>query len=180
MPRFVAFLRALNVGGGHVVKMDVLKRAFERMGFADVETFIASGNVVFSAKAAKGHEAKISRALEQQLAYEVAPFVRTLSELAAVAAHEPFPKADVEAAPTFCVGFLSAKPDAAARKRLKALETDADRFHVRGREFWWLSKNRQGGAAISGRVLEKTLGQPTTLRGVKTILKMAARYGAFR
>ena len=47
--RFIAFLRALNVGG-HVVKMDALKRHFERLGFADVETFIASGNVVFSAR----------------------------------------------------------------------------------------------------------------------------------
>jgi uncharacterized protein (DUF1697 family) len=45
MLRFVAFLRAVNVGG-HVVKMDVLKRHFEKMGFSDVETFIASGNVV--------------------------------------------------------------------------------------------------------------------------------------
>jgi uncharacterized protein (DUF1697 family) len=74
------------------------------------------------------------------------------------------------------VGFLSTVVDAAALKRLKALETNADRFHVRGRELWWLSKNRQSEAAISGRVLEKALGQPTTLRSVNTILRMAARY----
>jgi uncharacterized protein (DUF1697 family) len=43
MPRFVAFLRAVNVGG-RVVKMDALKRAFESVGFADVESFIASGD----------------------------------------------------------------------------------------------------------------------------------------
>ena len=65
MPRFVAFLRALNVGGAHVVKMDALKRHFEAMGFTDVETFIASGNVVFTAKSAKawtGRSPKRSKA----------------------------------------------------------------------------------------------------------------------
>ncbi len=46
MPRYVAFLRAVNVGG-RIVKMDELRRLFAGAGFADVETFIASGNVIF-------------------------------------------------------------------------------------------------------------------------------------
>ena len=175
MPRFVAFLRALNVGG-RVVKMDALKGHFETMHFTDVETFIASGNVVFSAKAAKGLEAKIEKALERELGYVVATFVRTVAELAAVHAHEAFPEALAAAAPTFCVGFLSKELDAASLGRLKALETDADRFHVRGRELWWLSKNRQNEASISGKVLERALGQATTLRNVNTIRRMAERY----
>ena len=50
MPRFVAFLRAINVGG-HVVTMDQLRAAFQELGFDDVETFIASGNVIFSSPA---------------------------------------------------------------------------------------------------------------------------------
>ncbi len=47
LPRFVAFLRAINVGGNRVVKMDFLRQVFESLGFSRVETFIASGNVVF-------------------------------------------------------------------------------------------------------------------------------------
>ena len=46
MPRYITFLRAINVGG-HTVKMDRLREIFESLGFANVETFIASGNVVF-------------------------------------------------------------------------------------------------------------------------------------
>ena len=46
--RFVALLRAINVGG-HVVKMEALRKHFTRLGFANVETFIASGNVLFDA-----------------------------------------------------------------------------------------------------------------------------------
>ncbi|HEX7528041.1 MAG TPA: DUF1697 domain-containing protein, partial [Thermoanaerobaculia bacterium] len=86
MPRLVAFLRALNVGG-RVVKMGALKRDFETMGFTDVETFIASGNVVFSSKGARGLEAKIANALEQELGYAVATFVRTVAEVADAAVH---------------------------------------------------------------------------------------------
>lgn len=176
MPRYVAFLRALNVGGQHVVRMDALKRRFERLGFTEVETFIASGNVVFSARSAKGLDAKIAGALEAALGYEVATFVRTLEELAAAAAHEPFPKSERETAARILVGFLSRELDAAAHACVAGLETGVDRFHVRGREFWWLSKNKQSGAEITGRALERALGQPTTLRGINTILRMAARY----
>jgi uncharacterized protein (DUF1697 family) len=176
MPRFVAFLRAVNVGG-RVVKMDALKKIFESMYFADVETFIASGNVVFSSKGVKGLDGKIAEALGRALDYEVGTFVRTVAEVAGAAAHAPFAEKDVAACPTYLVGFLSKELDAASLARLKALETDADRFHVRGRDFWWLSKNGQNKPAISGRALEKALGQPTTLRNVNTIRRMAERYG---
>ena len=177
MPRFVAFLRAVNVGG-HVVTMDALKKHFEAMGFADVETFIASGNVVFSSKGVKGLDAKIAWELERALGYEVRAFVRRIAEVAGLAAHRPFAEKDVARFPTFLVGFLSKGLDAAGVERLSALESPEDRFHVRGRDFWWLSKHHQARPAITGRQLEKALGQPTTLRNVNTIRRMAERYGA--
>jgi uncharacterized protein (DUF1697 family) len=177
VPRYVAFLRALNVGG-HVVKMDVLRKQFEAMGFSEVESFIASGNVVFSSKGMRDLDGKIAAALGRALGYEVRTFVRTVAELAEAAAHAPFVEKEVAACPTYLVGFLSKELDSDAARRFSALETDADRFHVRGREFWWLSKNRQSEPAISGRVLERALGEPTTLRNVNTIRRMAERYGS--
>src|ERR1035437_9933175 len=113
MPRFVAFLRAINVGG-HVVEMEALKRHFETMGFSEVETFIASGNVVFSSKGAKGLDGKIAAALGRALGYEVRTFVRTVAELAEAAAHAPFAEKEVAACPTYLVGFLSKELDAAS------------------------------------------------------------------
>ena len=83
MPRCVAFLRAINVGG-RTVKMDYLRSLFEDLGFADVETFIASGNVVFESKS-KGVEAlakKIESRLGGALGYEVATFLRTDAQIA--------------------------------------------------------------------------------------------------
>ena len=91
MPRFVAFLRAINVGG-HVVKMDQLRQLFEALGFAKVETFIASGNVIFEAKSKDTNalQRRIEKHLHQALGYEVVTFLRTLEELDKVANHRPF------------------------------------------------------------------------------------------
>jgi uncharacterized protein (DUF1697 family) len=124
----------------------------------------------------RGLHGKIAAALGRALGYEVRTFVRTVAELAEAAAHAPFAEKEVAACPTYLVGFLSKELDVNAAKRLSALETDADRFHLRGREFWWLLKNRQSELAISGRALEKALGQPTTLRNVNTIRRMAERF----
>jgi uncharacterized protein (DUF1697 family) len=176
MPRCAAFLRAVNVGG-RVVKMDALKKIFESMGLAHVESFIASGNVVFSSKGVKGLDAKIAAGLEKALGYEVPVFVRTMAEVAAAAAHEPFPDRDAARFPTYVVGFLSKELDAAGVERLSLISSPDDLFHVLGRDFWWLSKHRQSEPAITGRQLEKALGQPTTLRNVNTIRRMAERFG---
>src|SRR5205814_3611258 len=72
MPRYVAFLRAINVGG-HIVKMDDLRRQFEKLGFTDVQTFIASGNVIFTSpsKDGKALERRIEERLEKAIRYEV-------------------------------------------------------------------------------------------------------------
>jgi len=177
MPRFVAFLRAVNVGG-HVIRMDDLRRAFVKLGFDDVETFIASGNVVFTSRSRDGAalERKIERSLEKTFGYEVKTFVRTLAEVADVAAHKPFPEARVRCAGAYCVGFLPATLSPEAAKRVLALKSDDDDFHLNGREVYWLSKNRQGEAAFSNAVLEKTLAARSTFRGFNTILKLAAKY----
>ncbi|NUO79794.1 DUF1697 domain-containing protein, partial [candidate division KSB1 bacterium] len=91
MPQYLAFLRAINVGG-HTVKMDQLRRLFEALGFANVETFIASGNVIFTSpsKSTKALEKKIEKHLHESLGYEVATFIRTTAELAVVAQYKPF------------------------------------------------------------------------------------------
>jgi len=82
MPKYIAFLRAINVGG-HTVKMDHLKSLFEKIGFINVETFIASGNVVFEAKSKSvdSMKKKIESDLYKQLGYQVAAFIRSTEEL---------------------------------------------------------------------------------------------------
>ncbi len=173
MSRYIAFLRAINVGG-HTVKMDNLRQLFEEMDFSNVGTFIASGNVVFDSNATNlaSLEKKIAKHLHKELGYEVATFIRTPIELAAIAAYQPFPKA------AFNIAFLAEPPSAAAIQKLMALKTDIDDFHVHGREVYWLCRVRQSDSKFSNVALEKTLGQAATFRGARTIIKMAGLYGA--
>jgi uncharacterized protein (DUF1697 family) len=177
MPRYIAFLRAINVGG-HTVKMDALRQQFEGLGFAGVETFIASGNVVF--ETAKKNAGVLEKTIELQLrtalGYEVATFIRTADELAAIAQYQPFSAPMLKTAQALNVAFLPNSLDAASHKKLLALKTDIDDFHVHGCEVYWLCRRKQSESTFSNAVLEKTIGRASTIRGIHTIQKMAAKY----
>ena len=176
MSRHVAFLRAINVGGRNVVAMPRLRALFEALRLARVETFIASGNVVFEApdRGLGTLEAKIEKHLERELGYPVATFVRPAGELAAIDARNPFPDEDGCA---LTVGFVKQDATADAKRRLAALETDIDSLRVVGREVFWRRQGRIGDSKLSGGLLEKTLGQPLTMRNVTTLRRLVAKYG---
>jgi uncharacterized protein (DUF1697 family) len=177
MKKWIAFLRAINVGG-HTVKMDNLRQIFESLDFANVETFIASGNVVFETKSSdtRSLEMKIESELQQTLGYEVATFLRTDVELAGIAAYQPFKKSELDLAAALNIAFLSGPLDESSVKRLMALQTDIDNFHVHGREIYWLCRKKQSESTFSNAVLERKLGVRSTIRQRSTIQKMAERY----
>lgn len=180
MPRHVALLRAINVGG-HVVKMDALRRHFEAMGLAGVETFIASGNVIFdgAVKRPDEMERRIERHLEGALGYPVATFLRTPAELAKVAAHEPFGGVDAAAGGgAMSVMFLKAPLDRDAVVRVLALRSEQDEFEPWGRELFWWRRTKGMGMLLSMAKLDRAVGGPWTARNVTTVRKLAAKYGA--
>ncbi len=179
MPRYFAFLRAINVGG-HVVKMDHLRHIFESLGFSGVETFIASGNVIFesTSKNVKALEKKIESRLRGALGYEVVTFIRTQPELVEIANHQPFEQSDCEAAASLNIAFLGEKLDKPAEQKLLSLRSEFDDLHLLGREIYWLCRKRQSESTISNAVLNKILGKPATVRGVNTVKKMVAKYAA--
>lgn len=178
MSKYVAFLRAINVGG-HTVKMDHLRRLFEGMDFSGVETFIASGNVIFDAPVSnrKILERQIADSLQAALGYEVATFIRTPAELAAIAQAKPFPPADLDdPGNTLYIAFTADPPAETAKQKLLTFITAVDEFHVDGCEIYWLCRKKISASSFSGALLEKTLGQPATVRNSNTVKKIAAKY----
>jgi uncharacterized protein (DUF1697 family) len=176
MAKYIAFLRAINVGG-HNVKMDALREVFIGMGFGGVETFIASGNVIFEADGAPAAlEQQIETGLQAALGYEVVTFLRTPAETAAIAALQPFPEAEFAAAAAFNVGFLKEPlgPDGLAA--LEALATEIDAFRAPGREVYWLCRKKQSESKISNVVFERKIKTRTTFRGMNTFQRLAERY----
>src|SRR5215475_6853587 len=97
MTKFVALLRGINVGGNKLVKMDDLKKWFAALGFKNVKTILASGNVLFESSAT-GEDAlvkKIEKKLESELGHTVTVQIRSIEEIQKLADREPFKKIKV-------------------------------------------------------------------------------------
>lgn len=179
MTRYVAFLRAINVGG-HIVKMDALRRLFESWGGANVETFIASGNVVFdtSRRSADAAERSIEEHLRKALGYPVVTFLRTLPELVEVVGHAPFPQSEYEAGATLYVGFMKGSPVPSAVRAVASLRSDVDDYAIEGREIYWLRRRQLMQSIATGPSLDRIVGSPITMRNVNTVRRLAAKYCA--
>jgi uncharacterized protein (DUF1697 family) len=178
MPKYVAFLRAINVGG-HTVKMDYLRTLFEVLGFKNVETFIASGNVIFDSPSrnTKALERKIEASLELTLGYAVKTFIRSCSELSDIAGQKPFSDAELNApGNSLYIGFMAESPGDNACEELLSLSSKTDGFYLNGRQLYWLCRTSFRDSEFSGARLEKMLGLPATLRNVTTVKKLAAKY----
>ena len=174
--RYVAFLRGVNVPG-RIVKMAELKRIFEKLGFDEVATFIASGNVVFSTARPNGPklEEVIESALKKALGHDVAVLIRTLAEVAQVAVRNPFSKPIPPGGRLF-VGFLRAAPGATTRRKVAAMSANTDEFAVRGRELYWLCAVPSMRSISAGGRLEKAVGMATTFRNFNTVRRLAEKY----
>lgn len=177
MPRYIAFLRSVNVGG-RTIKMERLREIFSAQGFQNVETFIASGNVIFETKRKAGPalEKSIEGALRTEFRYEVPTFVRSADEVAAIAAYEPFPKAEAEKAHAIHVSFLRAPLSEEIAAKLVASRTAVDEFHVNGREYYWLCRVSILETQVKWAAMGKTFSQLSTARNMNTVRRLAAKY----
>jgi len=177
MDRYVAFLRGMNLGGRRIANEE-LRAHFEAIGLAEVATFRASGNVIFAADEGEG-EARLAARLEaelgERLSYEVPVFLRGPAELAAIAAREPFPAAEVEASKgKLQVQFLGAEPGAAARAEVLALDSEEDRLALAGRELYWLPSGGISESELDLKAIAGALG-PGTMRTMGTVEQIVAR-----
>jgi uncharacterized protein (DUF1697 family) len=165
MPAYVALLRAVNVGGTGKLPMAALKSMCLAEGFAAVETWIASGNVVFAAERSESH---IRAALEQRLLAHagkpVGVVVRTAAEMAAVVAANPFPQAP----PSRTVAiFLNDPPPADALEQVRG-RTDEE-IRLGAREIYVAYGESMGRSKL--RIPAAAAG---TARNIGTIGKLAA------
>ena len=179
MHHYIAFLRGMNLGNRRI-KMDELRQHFEKLRFTGVETFIASGNVIFSARSgdAQKLEQQIEGHLEKSLGYEVDTFVRTRAEVAAVAAFRPFRPADFDHPDhTIHAGFMRDKFSPTQIKAFLACRTEVDEFCVEGREYFWLCriKSNESKAWTSPQMKAVKLAT-SSMRNLTTVRKLAALY----
>lgn len=174
MSKYIAFLRAINVGGTSIIKMTDLKKMFESFGLENVQTYIQTGNVIFESDEGNASklEERIERQLEKSFGKRIQLFVRTMREVVAMAAECPY---DPKEGETAYVAILQKKPGKKSEQALRALCSDADDFVVKDKETYSLRRDRDK-SIFSNALIEKVLGVPATTRNLTTIKKIAEKY----
>lgn len=165
MPTHIALLRGVNVGGVQV-RMDDLKRLCAEAGFANVRTYIASGNVVLdSGRDAAFVKAEIEARLKSAYGRAIGVVVRSADEMRAVAAGNPWP----ERSPTFTVAiFLDEAPPADALDHAENVG-DGEEMRLGRREIFVFYANGQGRSKL--KIPAAANG---TARNFNTVVKLAA------
>ena len=166
MARLVALLRGINLGSKRRVAMADLRALLEEeLGYTDVRTVLASGNVVFTGPKTKARE-KLEQALKQRFEMDIDVVVRTMGELHAVIDADPF-KDEVENPTRYFVAFLDTEPQAERLAQLAEEDFAPDKFEAHDREVYaWCPDGMQDSR------LMKALGKPG-LAGTATVRNWA-------
>ncbi len=177
--RYVAFLRAINVGGRRV-KMPALKAPFEALGLRSVSTFIASGSVIFdsSEQDPQALRASIEGALKEALGFEVETFLRTATQLQALSEVRWFDGAEATEGLEVNVAFVSEAVAGPALGRVMALGQSVKALTTHDNHVAWLRRKGDRKSGIATVDLERALGAPATVRTANTIRRIVARFCA--
>ena len=169
MPRYVALLRAVNVGGTGKLPMSKLKGMCEDAGFANVETYIASGNAVFDTSlSGKAVKAALEKRLTGFLGRKATVVVRTAAEMKAILSANPFSKAPTK----FCVvHFLDTKPPAGTLKEAKGVNDE--KMKLGRREIYVHYVGGQGRSKL--KIPAAAEGTARNLNTVAKLAEMAAK-----
>jgi uncharacterized protein (DUF1697 family) len=177
MSGYAAFLRGMNVGGHRISNVELGAR-LQELGFSEVRTFRASGNVVFAATDEPPGEiaARIETGLQAALGYAVPVFLRSAKEVRKIAAEQPFEESLIEVSKgKLQVMMLCTRPSAGARKEVLALASDEDRLTFSERELYWLPSGGMLDSELDLKLIGKLLGSATT-RTKNTVEQLATKY----
>lgn len=176
MTAYVAFLRAVNVGGNNKVPMARLREALADAGLEEVATLLQSGNVVFRSSGSAAAAAKVvADAIEETFGLQIGVVIRSAAQLIAVARANPFLDAEPDRDPkTLHVAFLSARPTAGAAGKLDPNRSPPDTVVVKGSELYLSYPTGSGNSRLTLDYLERTLGVRGTARNWRTMQRVAA------
>jgi uncharacterized protein (DUF1697 family) len=173
VPRYVALLRSVNIGGYGRMAMHDLRETFGSLGYEDIVTYIQSGNVLFSTGSRS--EDAIVEAIEQRIAHDFgdspAVLLRSVTDLRRIGSKSPFAKKGADPA-RHHVTFLDAAPAKAAVSALQLPPSGKDELVVDGREVYVHTPDGYAGTKYTGTFIERRLGVVSTTRNWNTVTKL--------
>jgi uncharacterized protein (DUF1697 family) len=174
MTVFIALFRGINVGGHKKVKMDVLKKLHESLGFRDVRTYVQSGNVVFKSESADpaGIARRIESEFERAHGFPAKVILRTSGELREVVRKNPLQSQEGKEAKFLHVVFLAGRPENAATKEFLNNYHGPEELNAVGKELYIYYTNGAGRSKLTNALIEKKLKVPGTARNWNTVTKL--------
>jgi uncharacterized protein (DUF1697 family) len=175
MIKYVAFLRAINVGGRNMIRMEELRAAFESLRLKNVRTYIQSGNVLFEAVETDAHALtkKIESKLSKSFGFKVPVFLRTMGQMENILQLDPFATISAnEEVATFVV-LLSHEPDNPPSTPVIFQKESAELLAVSERAAYILCRRKDNGQfSFPNAFFEKELGVSATTRNWRTMKKI--------
>jgi uncharacterized protein (DUF1697 family) len=173
MPGYAAFLRGINVGGHNTVSMVELATTFSSLGFLNVRTVLASGNVLFDTprSGVATLERTIAKALAATFGFEIDVLLRSIQDLERLVASAPFRGIQVTSQTRLYVTFLAEKS-----KSVRPYTSADGQFRLfagKGREvFSVLSLSGGAGSVDLMKVIEQRFGRKVTTRNWNTVVRL--------
>ena len=175
MITYIAFLRAINVGGQKLIKMEVLRRIFEGLGLKNVRTYIQSGNIIFASTSTNSTALtrKIEKKLKEVTGHEVTVILRKFSEIEVLVKQNPFRKIKPGSDGVLFVVFLSAMPTTKPKLPLVSKPENLEVLTIKGGAVFVVSRRKKNGLfGYPNNFVEKQLGVSGTTRNWSTVNKI--------
>lgn len=174
MKTYIALLRGINVSGKNLIKMDHLKVQLQKMGFVSVNTYIQSGNIVFSSDITdhKVLESEIEQMIEKKFGFQVPVWVRTLNEFIQIREQNPYIDNSNIDISKFHVTLLSGIPDSSLVEKMENIEKSDDEFILNQNTIYLYCKTGYGKTKLNNNFFEKKLKVIATTRNWKTVCKL--------
>jgi uncharacterized protein (DUF1697 family) len=178
MTRFVALLRAVNVGG-RALPMAALRDLCEaELGWEAVQTYIQSGNIVFEAKGkADALEAALEKAIEAKFGFKAPAMIRTASEWRTLLAANPFPEESESEPNRVFLGVPKGALAAGAADRIAAKAVARERVEEAGGALWFHYPEGAGSSKLTPALIDRAAGCSVTARNWRTASTLAEMAG---
>ena len=172
MATFIVLLRGVNVGGHNRVPMAELRAALGREGFANVRTYVNSGNVVLEGTGtAASVEARVEAVLAKRFKVEVPVVARTARQWASYAGKTPFPKGEAK---LVHLGLTKKAPDPGCVAALRDRATAGEQIVLDGDAVWIdFAGSGVARSKLTPAFLDKACGSPLTARNWNTVQALA-------
>lgn len=179
MSTIIALLRAINVGGTGKVAIADLRKLVEDEGFADVASYIASGNLVFTGdgRSTDAISQQLEAASGTKLGLKTDWILRAPAEWTAMIEANPFVEFSKATPSRYLVTVFKTEPDPARLGEVEAIATLGEEMKLVGRALYICFPEGAGKSKLAGAAIEKRLGARGTARNWNTVLKLAEMAG---